>query len=488
MKVDQNSNRISWVLTLIAGLVWWNGLPAVEASRARIRISVPNSASLDPGISSFRPAMGPVGTIVTVDGVHFSRVTHVTVDRTPCDTFTVLSDFRIALTIPAGARSGPIEVRVGNGQPSLSGRLTVISTPRIFGFSPDSAAADEPVIIRGERFLGVDEVLFNGTASARFWVHSDTEIEAYLPAGALTGPLVLSNAAGSGAAADSLHVIPPPNTLTFDVTHDAYVASASVAKTFGGRPLLQIKGTANEDQVAFLKFSVLGLWTVPDVVKLQLYVENSGDQGGSIYQVSNEYRISATGWIENNLSWYNAPPITGAPLDFVGEIIDGQLVEFDVTSAVTGDGIYSFAITSTTSDVVKYGSKEGAVPPKLVVMMSSAESDSTRALAHETSGANQDQIQDGLEVMTLSPNYPNPFNAETRIEYRLPAASRVNLGIFNLLGQRVRVLVDKSQTPGNYEVLWDGRNDRGRGVSSGIFFVQLRTAEKSIVRRILVQK
>ena len=141
-----------------------------------------------------------------------------------------------------------------------------------------------------------------------------------------------------------------------------------------------------------------------------------------------------------------------------------------------------------SSDVVKYSSKEGEVPPKLVVMMRSAESDSGQALAHETSEANQDQLSNRPEFMTLSPNYPNPFNAETRIEYQLPLASRVNLSIYNLLGQRVRVLVDKSQAQGNHQAYWDGRNDRGRGVSSGIFFIQLRTDGKSIVRRILVQK
>ncbi len=73
----------------------------------------------------------------------------------------------------------------------------------------------------------------------------------------------------------------------------------------------------------------------------------------------------------------------------------------------------------------------------------------------------------------LLQNYPNPFNPETRIGYQLPEAGRVRLVVFNVTGQEVRRLVDGDQAPGEYRVIWDGRDELGRSVASGIYFYQL---------------
>jgi len=73
-------------------------------------------------------------------------------------------------------------------------------------------------------------------------------------------------------------------------------------------------------------------------------------------------------------------------------------------------------------------------------------------------------------VFALSQNYPNPFNITTTINYALPVDAQVKLVIYNVLGQRVRKLVDGPETAGNKTVIWDGRNDEGREVSSGIYF------------------
>jgi flagellar hook assembly protein FlgD len=70
----------------------------------------------------------------------------------------------------------------------------------------------------------------------------------------------------------------------------------------------------------------------------------------------------------------------------------------------------------------------------------------------------------------LKQNYPNPFNPMTTIAYALPQASRIHLNVYNLLGKQVRVLVDDIQMAGYKTVIWDGRDDRGMEVSSGIYF------------------
>lgn len=72
----------------------------------------------------------------------------------------------------------------------------------------------------------------------------------------------------------------------------------------------------------------------------------------------------------------------------------------------------------------------------------------------------------------LLPNYPNPFNPSTTLEYHLPLTSEVTLEIYNLLGQRVRTLVAGPVTAGRHQVEWDGRSDNRETVSSGIYMVR----------------
>lgn len=73
----------------------------------------------------------------------------------------------------------------------------------------------------------------------------------------------------------------------------------------------------------------------------------------------------------------------------------------------------------------------------------------------------------------LRQNYPNPFNATTLIQYTLPRESQVRIQIYNLLGQKVRLLADERQEPGFKIVLWDGRDDSGAEVGSGIYFCRI---------------
>jgi len=71
-------------------------------------------------------------------------------------------------------------------------------------------------------------------------------------------------------------------------------------------------------------------------------------------------------------------------------------------------------------------------------------------------------------IFALNQNYPNPFNPSTTIEYQLPASSRVDLSIYNALGQKVATMVSKKQPAGTYKVKWDGA-----GFVSGVYFYRL---------------
>ena len=74
---------------------------------------------------------------------------------------------------------------------------------------------------------------------------------------------------------------------------------------------------------------------------------------------------------------------------------------------------------------------------------------------------------------SLRQNYPNPFNPTTVIEYALPKASEVKIQIYNILGQKVRILVEEHQEPGYKTIHWDGKDDHGNEVGSGVYFCRI---------------
>jgi len=76
----------------------------------------------------------------------------------------------------------------------------------------------------------------------------------------------------------------------------------------------------------------------------------------------------------------------------------------------------------------------------------------------------------------VSRNYPNPFNPSTTISYQLPRMAEVSLIIYNVLGQRVRTLVQGQKSTGYYQAVWDGRNDAGLTVGSGIYIYRFQAA------------
>lgn len=92
------------------------------------------------------------------------------------------------------------------------------------------------------------------------------------------------------------------------------------------------------------------------------------------------------------------------------------------------------------------------------------------------------------ERFALDRNAPNPFNPATVIGYRLPEAGRVRLAIYNLLGQEVRVLVDEPMAAGSFTVTWDGTDELGRGVASGVYVYRIQAGGLTASRRMMLLK
>ncbi len=87
------------------------------------------------------------------------------------------------------------------------------------------------------------------------------------------------------------------------------------------------------------------------------------------------------------------------------------------------------------------------------------------------------------ERFALLQNHPNPFNPETEIRFQLPEASHVVVRIFNTLGQEIRTLTDAQYVAGYHSVRWDGKDNHGNPVSSGVYLYQLRAGTFSQVKK-----
>jgi hypothetical protein len=93
-------------------------------------------------------------------------------------------------------------------------------------------------------------------------------------------------------------------------------------------------------------------------------------------------------------------------------------------------------------------------------------------------------------AFALHQNYPNPFNPETTIRFDIPALNqktvKVKLAIYNITGQLVRVLVDEERSPGAYEMRWDGNNEFGSRVATGMYFYRITAGDFSDTKKMLL--
>jgi hypothetical protein len=94
----------------------------------------------------------------------------------------------------------------------------------------------------------------------------------------------------------------------------------------------------------------------------------------------------------------------------------------------------------------------------------------------------------GVFSSRLEQNRPNPFNPSTQLTYRVAGDERVTLKIYNVSGQLVRALVDAPRAAGAYTITWNGRDDAGRAVSSGVYFYKLTVGTFSQTRRMVFLK
>lgn len=91
-----------------------------------------------------------------------------------------------------------------------------------------------------------------------------------------------------------------------------------------------------------------------------------------------------------------------------------------------------------------------------------------------------------VEDFILNQNYPNPFNGTTNITFNIAQKSYISLSIYNSLGQRIRTIVNTQLGKGNHKYSWDGKNDSGRKMASGIYFMELSSMKNVSTKKLLL--
>jgi PKD repeat protein len=156
---------------------------------------------------------------------------------------------------------------------------------------------------------------------------------------------------------------PPGGQQAFDAVADAHVKSTSATSNYGNDTTLRVRaGTSATDAtyVTYLKFDVAGLSGAPTAAKLRLFTTDATPDGGRVFPVANT-------WTETGITW-NARPLPGATsVGNAGPTTAGAWVEVDLGAAIAGNGTYSFALVSSSSNSGLYSSRQGANKPQLVV-------------------------------------------------------------------------------------------------------------------------
>src|SRR5262245_45604718 len=143
--------------------------------------------------------------------------------------------------------------------------------------------------------------------------------------------------------------VPPATTLAFAPTADTYVDSGSPTANFNTDVRLRAKGPAA--RMSYLRFLVTGVGTRHvQQARLRLAVTGAASSAGTIHRITN------TTWNEATVTYDTRPAIDGAGIQTLGTATAGQILEFNLDTTVTGDGVYSFAIDTVATDTVSYAS------------------------------------------------------------------------------------------------------------------------------------
>ena len=233
--------------------------------------------------------------------------------------------------------------------------------------------------------------------------------------------------------------------------------------------------------------------TVPDLVFLIRVMTGEAGPDDMPPSVPSPSRTHIHWQPENGLTWVDMPDSLGAMYLVVAGEITPTLLAGNMQMKYGWDGgltkilIFSF----DPGSAIRTGLLV-SIPGALDVVYAETASYMGRAINLVIMNGTTDVDDDPLGTLpgdfALHPNRPNPFNPSTAIRYDLPEQARVEITVYNMIGQVVRTLVDRHVSPGQHEVIWDGCDDTGHPVSSGLYLYRMTAGDFTQSRKMLLLK
>jgi hypothetical protein len=253
-------------------------------------------------------------------------------------------------------------------------------------------------------------------------------------------------------------------------------------------------GPINVPMVAGMYYLIFAQWEDP--------ASYYNEQSISPYPIQASFGelTAGAGFSTGSVPAYSVPPATthpisstafGSPVAYYQTIVTQQLAPFiklleptsgsidpnDVQSL--GARIYGLDVVDTTYTADIEIASNDPNSPTVTIPVEIEVKDSITSVS---------VLNPVPATYAVKQNYPNPFNPTTTIKYQVPRASQVTIEIFNLLGQKVRTLVNDNVEPGYHQVEWNGLNDVGVKVGSGVYFYKFQAEKFLDIKKMLLLK
>jgi len=265
-------------------------------------------------------------------------------------------------------------------------------------------------------------------------------------------------AAGADLSVESATDAEGDASATFDAEGDKLAGTTSISV------VASTSAPNSEDVARELSVEFSATWDVPVAAELASFTAELTPADEVLLQWS----VASQ---SNNLGWEVFRSTDNAAFEKVGDLIFGD---------GTSDEFRTYSFTDSEfpqADILYY-------------YLNQVDLDGTSARSHviEVALAPTAVVQQTLPTANvLRQNYPNPFNPETTISFELSKEAIVTLTIYDMAGQVVRTLIDdQTMTAGHYKGVWDGRNDRGAKVGSGVYFYQLNAGDFTSMKKMIL--
>jgi len=270
----------------------------------------------------------------------------------------------------------------------------------------------------------------------------------------------------------------PPRAAPGSTIHNVYVRGRYAYMSYysEGVSIVDIANPAEPKEVAFYgPTSSRGMWGIDPFANL-IYASDM-QRGLYALEFADHPAANVAGQVVDSKT--NAP-VAGAMVSFLSEYPSTR------TNAAG-----KFDIAWFRNDTVRVVTEARGYRPDTSVVMTTVTGKTSPVIRLASLTTAVEQTQELPKDFALLVSYPNPLafaqSAQTQIAFRLPQRENVQIEIFNVLGQRVRALLNAPREAGEHSILWNGANDRGQRVAAGIYLVHLRAGRLVANQKITVE-